>query len=182
MTTEAFINKYRFYVMWTSDNGVFPSVKMAQAILESASGSSLLSAKYNNFFGIKSSAGWRGNVTDLSTIEYYNGKTATTVKDGFRSYASAFDCFRDHTRFLSENGRYADALKATEPGTQIQLIHAANYATDPYYTNKVINIINKYDLQQLDLKKKEMKTAQITQSVLLLLLAVISVYITIKSL
>ena len=53
-------------------NGVLPSVTISQAILESNWGKSELSAKYNNYFGIKASAGWNGKIATFSTKENYN--------------------------------------------------------------------------------------------------------------
>ena len=50
-------------------SGVLPSVTISQAILESNCGKSELSAKYNNYFGIKASVGWNGKIATFSTKE-----------------------------------------------------------------------------------------------------------------
>lgn len=81
MSREEFIDKYRDWaISSTYGTGIFPSVKMAQAIIESASsrgvpGESSLADKYNNFFGIKSSGSdWKGKSVNLSTGEFIDGK------------------------------------------------------------------------------------------------------------
>lgn len=81
MKREDFIHKYRDWaISSTYGTGIFPSVKMAQAIIESASssgvpGESSLADKYNNFFGIKSSGSdWKGKSVNLSTGEFLDGK------------------------------------------------------------------------------------------------------------
>ncbi|MBL4694037.1 glucosaminidase domain-containing protein [Candidatus Gracilibacteria bacterium] len=79
-TREKFIKKYATYAIHsTYGTGLFPSVKMAQAIIESASssgkaGQSSLAKKYNNFFGIKSGSSWEGKSIDLATGEFFSKK------------------------------------------------------------------------------------------------------------
>jgi flagellum-specific peptidoglycan hydrolase FlgJ len=115
---------------------IFPSVTMAQAILESAYGNSELAINANNFFGIKAFF-W----------EFDTYKIGNNI---YRKYESAKDSFYDHSIFLYENNRYKEALKATNPFEQIALIHSAGYAEDENYTEKISNLIYEYNLQDLD--------------------------------
>lgn len=138
----------------TNGTGLFPSVKMAQAIVESAAGNSVLAAKHNNHFGIKRGIGWKGEVVSMKTGEVFDGKNVT-ITDTFRKYNDAIQSFFDHTKFLQRNSRYAKAgvFTATTPEKQVEAIRAAGYATDPQYVAKIVSVINKWNLKELDKKK-----------------------------
>ncbi|WP_349399629.1 glycoside hydrolase family 73 protein, partial [Clostridium perfringens] len=49
------------------ETGIFPSITLAQAILESGWGRSGLAIKANNLFGIKADSGWKGKVLEMPT-------------------------------------------------------------------------------------------------------------------
>jgi peptidoglycan hydrolase-like protein with peptidoglycan-binding domain len=128
--------------------GVPASVTLAQAALESGWGKSGLSTKGNNFFGIKGE-GPAGHVL-MPTKEFLNGKWVT-VNAKFRKYDSPAGSFADHGKFLRENRRYANAFKHTDNAAQFaREIHKAGYATDPAYSDKLIAMIKKYDLERFD--------------------------------
>ncbi|WP_395806662.1 glucosaminidase domain-containing protein [Archangium minus] len=129
--------------------GVPASVTLAQALLESGAGKSGLATKGNNFFGIKGE-GPAGHVT-MPTKEYSRSQGWHTVDANFRKYNTPAESFADHGKFLRENKRYANAFKHTDDAAQFaREIHRAGYATDPGYADKLISIINKYDLQRFD--------------------------------
>jgi flagellum-specific peptidoglycan hydrolase FlgJ len=128
--------------------GVPASVTLAQAALESGWGKSGLSTKGNNFFVIKGE-GPAGHVL-MPTKEFLNGKWVT-VNAKFRKYDSPAGSFADHGKFLRENRRYANAFKHTDNAAQFaREIHKAGYATDPAYSDKLIAMIKKYDLERFD--------------------------------
>ena len=139
----------------TGKTNLFPSVKMAQAILESNIGKSTLSKLHNNHFGIKQGLGWKGEIANMQTREVVKGKSIY-INQPFRKYPTAEDSFKDHTNFLVKNSRYAKSgvFSADTPEKQAQALQAAGYATDPNYSKSLINIINGYDLKKLDAKKK----------------------------
>lgn len=133
------------------ETGVPASVTLAQAILESNSGQSLLSTKAKNFFGIKGrgKAGPAG-VVYMDTWEHLEGQDVTR-REPFRAYNNAAESFSDHGRYLRENARYAQAFKHTDDARQFaRLIHKAGYATDPAYSDKLIRLMDRYDLYQYD--------------------------------
>ena len=157
MEPEDFIAKYSNAVINACiGTAIFPSVKMAQMALETGWGRSIPA---NNAFGIKASGAkspyWKGDVYNSKTKEVYNGKTVT-ITDGFRAYKSVQDSIADHNYFLETNPRYtrAGVFSAATPEDQARALKAAGYATDPNYAEKLISIINEYDLKTLDLKKK----------------------------
>jgi len=138
--------------------GLFPSLFLAQAILESANGKSLLASKYNNHFGIKASKGWTGKVIGINTREVINGQDVY-VKANFRWYDNPLDSFSDRAKFLLQNPRYKNAgvFTAKTPEQQAEALQKAGYATDPNYAKLLSVIIGKYNLKLLDeiAKKKE---------------------------
>lgn len=129
------------------------SVTIAQAILESDWGKSLLSKKGNNFFGIKAISGpGPAGVISMNTWEVLNGSNVV-IKDAFKAYNNIYESILDHGRFLRDNARYAPAFKFPDnPQEFARRIHAAGYATDPAYSTKLINLMNKFNLYQYDLK------------------------------
>lgn len=133
--------------------GVPASVTIAQAILESEWGKSLLSKQAKNYFGIKSHgiAGSAGTVT-MPTWEVIGGRNVT-VNAVFRAYRTVADSLTDHGKFFLENPRYAKALKFKNDAKEFaRQIHAAGYATDPSYSDKLIRLMDKYQLYQYDVK------------------------------
>ncbi|MCS6886535.1 MAG: peptidoglycan-binding protein [Acidobacteriota bacterium] len=128
--------------------GVPASVTIAQAILESGWGQSSLSRQAHNYFGIKGE-GPAGHVV-MPTREYLNGQWVT-VNAKFRKYNSPAESFIDHGRFFIENSRYRTAMQHTNDAIRFaREIHRAGYATDPAYSDKLISIINRYNLTQFD--------------------------------
>ncbi len=164
MTRTDYIAKYSKAVIdSTRGKGLFPSVVMAQAILESANangqpGESTLARKYNNHFGIKADKGWNGKKVNLRTGEVLKGKNYT-ILDYFRVYDKAEDSFADRTDFLLTNSRYkkAGVFDAPTPEAQAEALQKAGYATDPLYAMKLKILIQANNLKELDAKaqKKE---------------------------
>lgn len=130
--------------------GLFASLMIAQAIIESGDGNSLLAREYNNHFGIKAN-GWQGKIVVLKTREVYNGASCF-IHDGFRVYDSIEQGFKDRNRFLKMNKRYANAgvFEAKTPEEQAKDFQEAGYATDPNYANLLIAVINGSSLKQYD--------------------------------
>lgn len=129
------------------DTGLYPSVMLAQAALESNFGESQLSFDYNNYFGIKAHGHHRS--VKLATTEYYDG-TETTIRDYFCVYSSPADCFEDYAELIVSNENYADAVGAKSPAVAARALQEGGYATDPYYASKVISVINEYNLTRFD--------------------------------
>lgn len=127
--------------------GIYPSVMLAQAALESNFGESQLSFDYNNYFGIKAHDHHRSVL--LETTEYYSGD-ATTIRDYFCVYSSPADCFDDYAELITSNENYSGAVGAASPAIAARALQAGGYATDPEYASKVIAIINEYNLTRFD--------------------------------
>lgn len=136
----------------TAGTGVWASVTVAQAILESGWGqSALASAPYHNLFGIKKGYGWAGAVVNMNTSEFVTHKWVTVVAP-FRAYGSQMASFQDHTNFLLANRRYAanGVINAPNYIAMATGLQAAGYATAPTYASALINLVERYNLQSLD--------------------------------
>ena len=119
--------------------GIPASITLAQGLLESGAGNSDIARQSNNHFGIKCHNDWKG-------------ETATFFDDGmnscFRKYKKAEDSFEDHSQFIVQGKRYAFLFKlnVTDYKGWANGLKKAGYATDRIYAEKLIRIIETYDL------------------------------------
>ena len=149
-----FINKHKQAVIEaTYGTKIFPSVKMAQMILESGWGEAANAKLANNYFGIKKGVGWEGETISLKTP-----KDASKV-NVFRKYATPYDSIVDHSSFLIKNKRYENAgvFAAKTPEEQVKSIAKAGYAEAGDYVPKVMSVIRSNDLTKLDEEAKAYK-------------------------
>ena len=123
-------------------SGVPASITLAQGLLESRYGLSDLAIEANNHFGIKCH-NWAG-----AKMFYDDDKK----NECFRKYASAEESFRDHSDFLRYRDRYKFLfdLEPTDYEGWANGLRKAGYATDPSYPQKLIRIIEEYDLHKFD--------------------------------
>ncbi|MFD2588375.1 glucosaminidase domain-containing protein [Croceitalea marina] len=123
--------------------GIPASITLAQGILESGSGKGALTQKTNNHFGIKCHTGWQGE---------YDFHDDDAKGECFRKYNHPMFSFRDHSIFLASRSRYRflfnyrrDDYKKWAYG-----LRKAGYATDKQYPQKLIALIDRYDLDAYD--------------------------------
>ncbi|EGP4900800.1 N-acetylmuramoyl-L-alanine amidase [Enterococcus faecium] len=145
--------------------GIYASVMMAQAILESGSGNSLLSSEPNhNLFGIKGS--YKGSSVTFNTLEQDSSGQSYQIRAQFRKYPSYKESLEDYADLIkngltgnpdfykptwkSETKDYKEATKYLE----------GRYATDRQYSQKLNAIIEAYDLTKYDEPKKEATTTE----------------------
>lgn len=123
--------------------GVPASITLAQGILESNAGQSVLTTKGNNHFGIKCHNDWRGKTMKMDD---------NAPKECFRVYPNAEASFRDHSDFLRSRDRYKSLfeLKQTDYKGWARGLKKAGYATDPGYADKLITLIEDYELYRFD--------------------------------
>lgn len=150
---EDYIRRYRTIAVDEMRQYRIPaSITLAQGLLESGAGRSSLARKSNNHFGIKCGRGWHGR-----TVRYDDDRP----RECFRAYRHVKDSYRDHSKFLSGNQRYASLfrLKITDYKGWARGLKRAGYATDPRYADRLIGIIELYDLDRYD-KKGGLKQAE----------------------
>lgn len=127
---------------------VFSTV-IAQAIVESASGTSSLGYKYHNYFGMKCGSSWRGSSVNLRTKEEYTVGTLTNIRDNFRAYTSMEAGVAGYYDFISYK-RYANLKTATDYVQYAERLKADGYATSSSYVNTLVNTVRKYNLTKYD--------------------------------
>lgn len=124
------------------------SIILAQGILESGFGNSTLAKRANNHFGIKCHD-WKGR-------KFYQDDDEKD--ECFRKYADASQSFQDHSEFLTSRSRYASLfeLKITDYKGWAKGLKKAGYATNPKYANRLIDIIERYNLDQYDTQHEDL--------------------------
>ena len=161
LTPEQFIEKVGPIAQAaTADRDLYASIMIAQTILETGYGKSYLSDEnFNNYFGIKGS--YNGEAVAVHTSEYTADGQRYRVIAPFRKYDSATSSFKDYVNFLTGNEDpnsfrykyYYGARRSVAKSYQ----NAANYlsgkyATSPVYGEKLIDLIQRYNLTRFDAK------------------------------
>ena len=122
------------------------SITLAQGLFESRAGQSRLATLGNNHFGIKCH-GWTGRSINADD---------DALNECFRAYDNAKQSYEDHSKFLRNNQRYATLfqLGPTDYRAWARGLKACGYATNPRYADNIINIIERYRLDQYDHAKE----------------------------
>lgn len=157
----SYISKYKDIALeHEKEQGIPASITLAQGILESGAGKSMLAVNANNHFGIKAGSSWDGNVY-LAWDDEIN-------KSRFRKYATAEESFNDHARVL-KGDRYRSlfAKSVYDYRAWAYGLQKAGYATSPNYAKALIGYIDAYKLYSINggVKLKPGKTITITKYV-----------------
>jgi flagellum-specific peptidoglycan hydrolase FlgJ len=149
---EQFISSIAAAAVRSADQtGVPASVTIAQAILESYWGSSRLATDAKNYFGIKAQprGGTAGSIS-LNVWEVIGGRNVVETQ-AFRAYNTVAESFVDHGLFFVQNARYAGAMGVKDDARKFAVaINREGYATDPAYANKLIGLMDRYNLYRYD--------------------------------
>ncbi len=131
-------------------SGIPASITAAQAILESDWGRSPLARAGNNYFGIKCKSYWRGEVIRHRDDDY--DASGRLVESCFRAYGSVAESFRDHSEFLRRTPRYAALFELDREDYRgwASGLKRAGYATDSAYATKLVALIERLALHELD--------------------------------
>lgn len=140
---EAYIDKYKDLAIEQMRRHRIPaSITLAQGLFESGAGLSQLAKQSNNHFGIKCHNDWTGKRT------YHDDDKRN---DCFRVYNSVKESYEDHSKFLHRS-RYERlfSLSITDYKGWARGLKACGYATLPTYANKLIEVIELYELYKYD--------------------------------
>ena len=127
---------------------VFSTV-IAQAIIESNSGKSILGYKYHNYFGMKCGSRRKGKSVNLKTKEEYTVGTLTTIKDNFRVYDSIEEGVKGYYDFISTK-RYANLKESKTYVEYAENLKADGYATSSKYVNTLCATVDAHNLTKYD--------------------------------
>ena len=144
-SSEDYIDKWKKEaVSQMIEYNIPASITLAQGILESGNGVSQLALKSNNHFGIKCHSDWVGGRTYHDDDE---------KGECFRVYDHPKDSYEDHSKFLLKS-RYAmlfelalDDYKGWAKG-----LKKCGYATNPQYAERLITLIERHNLNVLDVE------------------------------
>ena len=142
---EAYIDKYKdIAIEQMKEHHIPASITLAQGLLESGAGMSELARRSNNHFGIKCHDDWKGKRT------YHDDDRRN---DCFRVYSSVRDSYEDHSRFLLRP-RYSRLFQLDQRDYKgwARGLKACGYATLPTYADRLIGIIELYELYRFDKK------------------------------
>lgn len=124
-------------------HGIPASIILAQGILESGAGKGKLAQSANNHFGIKCHTGWTGD-----SVKHDDD----AEQECFRKYSQPSESYKDHSLFLTSRSRYATLFKLDKGDYQswARGLKAAGYATDVKYPDKLIGLIERFELYKYD--------------------------------
>jgi hypothetical protein len=144
ITPQQYIERYKIIAIRDHfDYNIPAAITLAQGLLESGNGNSMLAVKANNHFGIKCHNDWTGK-------RIYKDDDAED--ECFRVYNTPEESFIDHALFLTTKSRYEFLFnyKVTDYKAWAKGLKKAGYATNPKYPQRLIDIIERYDLAQYD--------------------------------
>lgn len=155
LATQGFINEIAPIASSIgAANDLYASVMIAQALLESNSGTSTLATAPNyNLFGIKGYGS--GYSVSYPTYEYLDGAW-TVMNEPFKVYGSYWESFQDYANTLlstsfGDSYHYASVWKSnTTSYLDATAALTGSYATDPTYGQKLNWLIQAYGLTAYD--------------------------------
>ncbi len=150
----AYIEKFKdIAVQEMKRAGIPASIKLAQGMLESAMGTSELARKANNHFGIKCHNDWDGK--KMWRIDDDVDERGKPIKSCFRVYKHARESYVAHSEFLRDPKKeyrygFLFFLNPTDYRSWAKGLQSSGYATSPTYANKLIGLIERYELYEYD--------------------------------
>ena len=123
--------------------GIPASIILGQGILESGAGTGPLSVLANNHFGIKCHLDWAG-----PSVKYDDDEE----QECFRKYEEPNESYQDHALFLVGRKWYLPLFELEKDDYKkwARGLKDAGYATDVKYPDKLVSIIERYQLNQYD--------------------------------
>ena len=163
--TIDFIDRYKeIAIKEMHRTGIPASIKLAQGILESESGSSELALHSNNFFGLKCGPSWEGGT-------YYKkdddrDRRGRLIKSCFRTFFNPEESFIEHSSFLMHPKKayrygFLFNIDRTDYKSWAWGLKESGYATNPRYANLLISLIEKYELYSYDYYEPELSVVMV---------------------
>lgn len=168
MNNEIFVSEIAAYVQKYAPkyNICVYSPIIAQAILESADGTSELAVNAHNYFGLK----YRKDRCPTACGIYYKIGSEQNADGTYRSSAMEWMKFPDMETGVNgyfdftNTSNYENLKGVTDPKAYLENIKADGYATSTSYTQNLLNIIEKYDLKKYDTLESIRKTNTLSQN------------------
>ena len=135
----AFIERFKKVAVTEMDKFNVPaSVTLAQSLLASQAGTSVIAAQTNNYFNLECGTTW-------------NDAHSTFDSTCIRKYETAWFSFRNHSEHLTQGSlQHLTHLDKTDYQRWAKGLELAEYSNDNLYAEKLIRIIEQYELSYLD--------------------------------
>lgn len=137
-TPHTYIEQYKdAAVQYMEEYGCPASIILAIAMHESAYGGSRIARHLNNHFGIK------------------GPNNSKVIRSAYKGYASVEESYADFIDFLRRRKKTEQLFEQYQPYEYrkwVQGIARSGYAHSPSWSSKVIGIIHKYNLDELDIQ------------------------------
>lgn len=118
-----------------SDYSGLKVASLAQWILESGRGTSLLATKHHNFGGLK----WRNEMEGFAKRAFYE---ASDGPDYYCKFASLEDFITGYWKFITRSPYTGWEDQTDSPEEYIEFLKSKGYAGDPNYVIKVTNLFS----------------------------------------
>ncbi len=141
---KAYIEEYKAIALQEMKVfGIPASIKLGQALLESEAGQSMNAISLNNHFNLRCGELQTGYCTEMPS-------------GMFNEFGSVYDGWRAHSKYLVTND-YANLRKAAGNDYKIWAagLKTLGYSAERDYAEKLIGIIEYYNLQELDVQKEQ---------------------------
>ncbi|MFB5945364.1 glucosaminidase domain and LysM peptidoglycan-binding domain-containing protein [Albibacterium profundi] len=136
LTAKEYIEKHKeAAIRYMEEYGVPASIILGIAYHESAGGNSKIARYLNNHFGIKG----RNNSTE--------------IRSAYKGYDSVSDSYRDFVELMERRRQYNKLIDLYGPGNYKNWVYGiarGGYAASKTWPSRVIAIIDKYELYELD--------------------------------
>lgn len=137
---DAFLNRFMPIAQAEHEKYNIPiSIILANALLQSKAGTNPLAQAQYNYFALPCSANWKG------TLHWQNGNC-------YRQYEKAWTSFRDHSLYLTTGPNVNLLQLGNDYKAWAKAIEALDYSPIPRLANQLIEVIQKLNLQQLDVE------------------------------
>jgi hypothetical protein len=143
-TEDQYIQKFAQYAVEEMEKYKIPaSITLAQGLLETGGGQSILAQQGKNHFGIKCKEDWTGK-----TMKH----TDDAPNECFRVYDDPKQSYEDHSIFLATRKYYTNLfnLNMKDYKAWAHGLKKAGYATNPRYASILIGKIERYKLYEFD--------------------------------
>ncbi|MCB0608400.1 MAG: glucosaminidase domain-containing protein [Lewinellaceae bacterium] len=149
---QDYIRKYRYlYQPLSAESNVPVPIILAVAGLESDWGQSELARFANNHFGLKVKSDWDGQTYCKQTVEFWEYQSYN-ARECFRKYPLIRESYSDFGQFITTRPYYRSlftGLPSWNHRVWAETLQACGYATDPEYAEKLLRLIWRYRLYEI---------------------------------
>ena len=152
----AYVKKYSWLAIEEMRRtGIPASIKLAQAIVESRSGTSHLATEANNHFGLKCGKEWTGKT--MFRMDDDRDAYGFLIESCFQSYTTIRESYMRHSDHLLNPAKmdrygYLFALDVLDYRAWAEGLQKGGYSTNPLYAQILVQTIEELALHEFDLR------------------------------